>query len=55
MGGADLAVRSDARLDLLETVGATQFFGGVVLVQWVAESWVWPSLAGLALWPPPTP
>ncbi|MFF8837524.1 hypothetical protein [Streptomyces sp. NPDC015130] len=49
MNGDDPAARSEARLDLLETVGSLLLFGGLVLFLWVAESWVWISLAGFAL------
>ncbi|MEU3430696.1 hypothetical protein [Streptomyces gardneri] len=49
MSGTDPAVRSKARLDLLETVGALLLFVGIVLILWVAETWVWPSLAGFGL------
>ncbi|MFB7359414.1 hypothetical protein [Streptomyces gardneri] len=42
-------MRAEARLDLLETLGSLLFFGRMVLVLWVAESWFWPGRAGFAL------
>ncbi|MEV5785595.1 hypothetical protein ACGFWD_40595 [Streptomyces sp. NPDC048448] len=39
--GLDSAVRSKARLDLLETVGSLLLFRGVPLGSLVAESWFW--------------
>ncbi|MFE5488084.1 hypothetical protein [Streptomyces sp. NPDC056527] len=37
--GSDSAVRSEARLDLLDTVGGTLTLGGLLLSLVVAESW----------------
>ncbi|MFJ4343347.1 hypothetical protein [Streptomyces sp. NPDC088915] len=45
----DPAVRSKARLDLLETIGALLSFGGVLLSFTVTESWWWLLLVGFAL------
>ncbi|MER5893308.1 hypothetical protein [Streptomyces sp. NPDC001876] len=45
----DSAVRSKARLDLLETVGSLLLFGGLLLSLLVAESWFWLTLVGFAL------
>ncbi|MGW3631496.1 hypothetical protein ACWD7F_15225 [Streptomyces sp. NPDC005122] len=47
--GPDSAVRSKARLDLLETVGGLLFFGGMLLGSAVAEPWSWLALLGYAL------
>ncbi|WP_225801888.1 hypothetical protein [Streptomyces sp. NK15101] len=47
--GADPAVRSKARLDLLDTVGGMLFLSGLLLSLVVAESWFWLSLAGFVL------
>lgn len=47
--GPDPAVRSKARLDLLDTVGSMLFLIGLLLSLVVAESWFWLSLAGFAL------
>lgn len=45
----DSAVRSKARLDLLDTVGSLLLFGGLLLSLAVAESWFWLTLVGFAL------
>ncbi|MDX2562310.1 hypothetical protein PV371_21995 [Streptomyces sp. TX20-6-3] len=47
--GSDSAVRSTARLDLLDTVGGLLVFGGLILSLVRAESWIWVGLAGFAL------
>ncbi|MET9374797.1 hypothetical protein ABZX98_11690 [Streptomyces sp. NPDC002992] len=47
--GPDPAVRSKARLDLLDAVGNMLLLGGLTLGLVVAESWFWLSLAGFAL------
>ncbi|MEU6977800.1 MULTISPECIES: hypothetical protein [unclassified Streptomyces] len=47
--GPDPAVRSKARLDLLETVGTLLLLGSLLLSLMVAESWSWLGLAGLVL------
>jgi len=49
MRGPDPAVRSEARLDLLETVGSLLLFFGLLLSLFVAESLFWIALAGFAL------
>lgn len=49
MRGADPVVRSEARLDLVETVGSLLLYGGVVLMLMVAESLFWIGLVGFAL------
>lgn len=46
---SDAAARSEARLDLLDAVGALLFFGGFVLGQVVAASWFWLSVVGSVL------
>ncbi|MEU3605130.1 hypothetical protein AB0E83_06680 [Streptomyces sp. NPDC035033] len=46
--GADPALRSKARFDLLETVGGLVFFGGLLLGLVVAEPWFWVGFAGMA-------
>ncbi|MFF1721028.1 hypothetical protein [Streptomyces sviceus] len=43
---ADSALRSKARLDLLEVVGSLLLFGGSLLSLMVGESWFWLGLAG---------
>ncbi|MFE5484872.1 hypothetical protein [Streptomyces sp. NPDC056527] len=45
----DSAVRSKARLELLETVGNMLLFCGTVLSLVVADSWFWVVIAGIAL------
>ncbi|MFD9590197.1 hypothetical protein ACFWBM_36565 [Streptomyces sp. NPDC059980] len=45
----EAAVRSKARLDLLDTVGALLFFVGFALGQLVASSWLWLCVAGFLL------
>lgn len=45
----DSAVRSKARLDLLDTVGSLVLLGGLLLSLLLAESWFWLALAGLVL------
>ncbi|MET7745925.1 hypothetical protein [Streptomyces sp. NPDC005385] len=45
----DPAVRSEARLDLLDAVGSLLFFGGMVLGVAVSPSWFWVGFAGFAL------
>lgn len=45
----DTVVRSKARLELLDAVGALLFFGGFVLGQVVAASWLWLSIGGFVL------
>ncbi|MET7679520.1 hypothetical protein [Streptomyces sp. NPDC005423] len=47
--GLDSAVRSKARLDLLDAVGNLLFLGGLFLQLEVAESWFWLAVAGIAL------
>jgi hypothetical protein len=47
--GPDHAVRSKARLDLMETVGSLLLFSGLLLSFVVAEYWFWLALAGFAL------
>ncbi|MFB7373992.1 hypothetical protein ACFC0D_29540 [Streptomyces sp. NPDC056222] len=47
--GPDSAVRSKARLDLLETVGNVVLLAGLLLSLVVAESWFWLIFAGFAL------
>ncbi|MFG3041518.1 hypothetical protein ACGFYZ_31910 [Streptomyces sp. NPDC048330] len=49
MRGPDPAMRSKARLDLLETVGTLLLLGGLLLSVVLAEPWSWLSLAGLGL------
>ena len=45
----DTALRSKARLELLDAAGALMFFGGFVLGQVVAASWLWLSVGGFVL------
>ncbi|MFJ2935381.1 hypothetical protein ACIO8G_21760 [Streptomyces sp. NPDC087219] len=47
--GPDSAVRSTARLDLLDTIGNLLIFGGLILSLVMSESWLWVGLAGFAL------
>ncbi|MGW1722276.1 hypothetical protein ACWCQK_04955 [Streptomyces sp. NPDC002306] len=47
--GLDPAVRFTARLDLLDAVGWLLAVGGFLLSSVAADSWLWLSLAGLAL------
>ncbi|MFD9034540.1 hypothetical protein ACFVZW_25895 [Streptomyces sp. NPDC059567] len=47
--GPDSAVRSKARLELLESVGNLLLFGGMLLSLLVADSWFWVALTGFAL------
>lgn len=47
--GPDLALRSSARLELLETVGSLMLMGGLLLSLTVAESWFWIAAVGFAL------
>ncbi|MFF8279926.1 hypothetical protein [Streptomyces lateritius] len=47
--GPDPAVRSKARLDLLDTVGSMLLLSGLLLGLVVAESWFWLTPAGFAL------
>ncbi|MET9953573.1 hypothetical protein ABZ135_18750 [Streptomyces sp. NPDC006339] len=49
MRGPDPAVRSKARLDLLDAVGSTLMFVGLLLSLLVAESLYWIALAGFVL------
>ncbi|MGW7167386.1 hypothetical protein ACWGH3_19180 [Streptomyces sp. NPDC054884] len=46
---ANSALRSKARLDLLEVVGSLLGFGGGLLGLAVGESWFWLGLAGFPL------
>ncbi|MBT2380311.1 hypothetical protein AMK21_01045 [Streptomyces sp. CB00316] len=46
---SDSAVRSEARLDLLDAVGGGLITGGLLLGLVVAERWFWLTLAGFAL------
>ncbi|MEH0470188.1 hypothetical protein QA943_15210 [Streptomyces sp. B21-097] len=46
---ADSALRSKARLDLLEVVGSLLLLGGGLLGFVVGESWFWLGLAGFPL------
>ncbi|MFD6293822.1 hypothetical protein ACFWFU_03190 [Streptomyces sp. NPDC060235] len=46
---SDAAVRSEARLDLLDAVGALLLFGGFVLGRVVAAAWLWLSVVGFML------
>ncbi|MER5895489.1 hypothetical protein [Streptomyces sp. NPDC001876] len=46
---SDSAVRSKARLDLLDAGSSLLLFGGLLLSLMVAESWFWLSLVGFAL------
>ncbi|MFD8645928.1 hypothetical protein ACFV14_37110 [Streptomyces zaomyceticus] len=45
----DPAVRSKARLDLLDTIGSLLLFGGLLLSLVASEAWVWLSLIGFVL------
>ncbi|MEU8793492.1 hypothetical protein [Streptomyces sp. NPDC048643] len=45
----DPAVRSEARLDLLDTVGALLFFVGFALGRLVASFWLWLCVAGFLI------
>ncbi|MFF0435492.1 hypothetical protein ACFYU9_25130 [Streptomyces sp. NPDC004327] len=45
----DLAVRSKARLDLLETVSTLLLVGGLLLSFTLADSWFWLTAVGFAL------
>lgn len=47
--GTDSALRSKARLDLLETVGSLLLFGGGLLSLVTGGVWVWLVVAGFAL------
>ncbi|MFD9008689.1 hypothetical protein [Streptomyces sp. NPDC059552] len=47
--GPDLALRSQARLELLETVGTLLLMGGLLLSLTVAESWFWIAAVGFTL------
>ncbi|MFK0155168.1 hypothetical protein ACIQVL_07700 [Streptomyces sp. NPDC090499] len=47
--GTDSAVRSKARLDLMDVIGSLLLFGGLLLSLAVTDSWFWLALAGLAL------
>ncbi|MEV5162835.1 hypothetical protein [Streptomyces sp. NPDC053728] len=47
--GSDSRVRAKARLDLLDTVASLLLMGGLLLNLAVSDSWMWLSLAGLAL------
>ncbi|MFG2642601.1 hypothetical protein ACGFYP_16730 [Streptomyces sp. NPDC048370] len=47
--GPDPAVRSKARLDLVESVGNMLLFVGLMLSLVVADHWLWLGLAGIAL------
>ncbi|MFD3943134.1 hypothetical protein [Streptomyces sp. NPDC058579] len=47
--GPDPAVRSKARLDLVESVGNLLLFGGMMLALLVADRWLWLGLAGIVL------
>ncbi|MEW2139518.1 hypothetical protein AB0892_23535 [Streptomyces sp. NPDC005409] len=47
--GPDLALRSRARLELLETVGTLLLMGGLLLSLTVAEDWFWVAAVGFAL------
>ncbi|MFJ9107865.1 hypothetical protein [Streptomyces sp. NPDC102283] len=47
--GPDRAVRSMARLELLDAVSTVMLMTGLVLSLSVAVSWFWLSLAGFAL------
>ncbi|WP_318212195.1 MULTISPECIES: hypothetical protein [unclassified Streptomyces] len=49
MREADPTVRSKARLDLLDTVGALLMVSSLMLSLVVAESWVWLGLTGFAV------
>lgn len=46
---ANSALRSKARLDLLEVVGSLLLFGGMLLSSLAGESWTWLGLAGFPL------
>ncbi|MEV7080003.1 hypothetical protein AB0N88_15845 [Streptomyces sp. NPDC093516] len=46
---ANLALRFEARLDLVEVVGSLLLFGGSLMSLMAAESWVWLGLAGFPL------
>ncbi|WKV76515.1 hypothetical protein AW27_033680 (plasmid) [Streptomyces sp. PCS3-D2] len=47
--GDDRALRSQARLELLETFGTLILMGGLLLSLTVAESWFWLAATGFAL------
>ena len=47
--GSDSAVRSEARLDLMEAIGSLLLFGGLLLSLAATESWIWLTFAGIAL------
>ncbi|WP_369223283.1 hypothetical protein AB5J52_20015 [Streptomyces sp. R39] len=47
--GTDSAVRSQARLDLMDVIGSLLLFGGLSLSLTGAESWFWLTFAGIAL------
>ncbi|MER5372966.1 hypothetical protein [Streptomyces sp. NPDC002553] len=45
----DPAVRSEARLDLLDIFGSLLLFGGALMSVAVADSWLWLYLVGFAV------
>ncbi|MFJ8945158.1 hypothetical protein ACIRG4_18330 [Streptomyces sp. NPDC102395] len=45
----DPAVRSEARLDLLDTFAGLLLFGGALMSVAVADSWLWLLFVGFAL------
>ncbi|MFJ3979347.1 hypothetical protein [Streptomyces sp. NPDC090021] len=47
--GPDPALRSRARLEVLDTAGTLLLMGGLLLSLTVAESWFWLAAAGFAL------
>ncbi|MFH9799549.1 hypothetical protein [Streptomyces virginiae] len=47
--GPDPALRSRARLEVLETVGTLVLMGGLVLSLTVAEAWFWIAATGVAI------
>ncbi|WP_437017635.1 hypothetical protein [Streptomyces sp. enrichment culture] len=47
--GSDSSTRSEARLDLLETIGSLLLLGGPLLSPAAAESWFRLTFAGFAL------
>ncbi|MFF8271438.1 hypothetical protein ACF059_29225 [Streptomyces sp. NPDC016562] len=47
--GPDLALRSRASLELLETVGSLLLMGGLLLSLTVAEYWFWVAAVGFTL------
>ncbi|MFC9816319.1 hypothetical protein ACFVJM_30150 [Streptomyces virginiae] len=47
--GDDPALRSQARLELVETFGTLMLMGGLLLSLTVAKAWFWLAAAGFAL------